>query len=206
MTMGDRIHNRRKELDLTLEYVGNYVGVAKSTVRKWETGYIENISALRLQKLAAVLCTTVEYLMDGITSNVIYKNIEPMPSTKPVPVIGKIACGAPIFAQENIEGYAELDQRVNADFALRCVGNSMINAHIFDGDLVFIKSQPDVDNGEIAAVVIEDEATLKRVYKYENRIELRPENPLFPVLQFEGDELSRIRIIGKAIAFLGQVR
>lgn len=206
MTMGDRIHNRRKELDLTLEYVGNYVGVAKSTVRKWETGYIENIAAARLQKLAMVLNTTVEYLMDGITSNVIYKNIEPMPSTKPVPVIGKIACGTPIFAQENIEGYAELDQRVNADFALRCVGDSMINAHIFDGDLVFIKSQPDVDNGEIAAVVIEDEATLKRVYKYENRIELRPENPLFPVLQFEGDELSRIRIIGKAIAFLGQVR
>lgn len=206
MTMGDRIHNRRKELDLTLEYVGNYVGVAKSTVRKWETGYIENIAATRLQKLAMVLNTTVEYLMDGITSNVIYKNIEPMPSTKPVPVIGKIACGTPIFAQENIEGYAELDQRVNADFALRCVGDSMVNAHIFDGDLVFIKSQPDVDNGEIAAVVIEDEATLKRVYKYENRIELRPENPLFPVLQFEGDELSRIRIIGKAIAFLGQVR
>lgn len=206
MTMGDRIHNRRKELDLTLEYVGNYVGVAKSTVRKWETGYIENIAAARLQKLAMVLNTTVEYLMDGITSNVIYKNIEPMPSTKPVPVIGKIACGTPIFAQENIEGYAELDQRVNADFALRCVGDSMVNAHIFDGDLVFIKSQPDVDNGEIAAVVIEDEATLKRVYKYENRIELRPENPLFPVLQFEGDELSRIRIIGKAIAFLGQVR
>lgn len=206
MTMGDRIHNRRKELDLTLEYVGNYVGVAKSTVRKWETGYIENIAAARLQKLAMVLNTTVEYLMDGITSNVIYKNIEPMPSTKLVPVIGKIACGTPIFAQENIEGYAELDQRVNADFALRCVGDSMINAHIFDGDLVFIKSQPDVDNGEIAAVIIEDEATLKRVYKYENRIELRPENPLFPVLQFEEEELSRVRIIGKAIAFLGQVR
>lgn len=82
----------------------------------------------------------------------------------------------------------------------------MINAHIFDGDLVFIKEQPDVDNGEIAAVVIDDEATLKRVYKYPNRLELRPENPLFPVLQYEGDELSQVHIIGKAIAFLGQVR
>ena len=82
----------------------------------------------------------------------------------------------------------------------------MINAHIFDGDLVFIKEQPDVDNGEIAAVVIDNEATLKRVYKYPNRIELRPENPLFPVLQYEGTELGNVRIIGKAIAFLGQVR
>ena len=82
----------------------------------------------------------------------------------------------------------------------------MINAHIFDGDLVFIKEQPDVDNGEIAAVVIDNEATLKRVYKYPSRIALRPENPLFPVLQYEGAELGNVRIIGKAIAFLGQVR
>ena len=135
-----------------------------------------------------------------------YKNVEAMPDVRPVPVIGKIACGEPILAKQNIEGYAELDRRVRADFALRCVGDSMINAHIFDGDLVFIKEQPDVDNGEIAAVVIDDEATLKRVYKYPNRLELRPENPLFPVLQYEGDELSQVHIIGKAIAFLGQVR
>lgn len=206
MTMGDRIYTRRKELDLTLEYVGTFVGVAKSTVRKWETGYIENISALRLQKLAAVLNTTVEYLMDGITSNPIAKNIEPLPSTRPVPLLGKIACGEPILARENIEGFVELDQRIGADFALRCVGDSMINAHIFDGDLVFIKAQPDVDNGQIAAVIIDDEATLKRVYKYPNRLELRPENPLFPVLQFEGPELEKVRIAGRAIAFLGQVR
>jgi repressor LexA len=204
--MGERIHERRKARNLTLEYVGNFVGVAKSTVRKWENGDIENISALRLQKLAVVLGTTVDYLMDGVTSNLLYKNVEAMPDVRPVPVIGKIACGEPILAKQNIEGYAELDRRVRADFALRCVGDSMINAHIFDGDLVFIKEQPDVDNGEIAAVVIDDEATLKRVYKYPNRLELRPENPLFPVLQYEGDELSQVRIIGKAIAFLGQVR
>lgn len=206
MTMGDRIHNRRKELDLTLEYVGKCVGVAKSTVRKWETGFIENIAAARLQKLAAVLNTTVEYLMDGTTSNIIYKNLEALPDTRMVPVIGSIACGVPILAKENIEGYAELDKRVHADFALRCVGDSMINAHIFDGDLVFIKRQDDVDNGEIAAVVIEDEATLKRVYKYPSRVELRPENPLCQVLQFEGPDLEQVRIIGKAVAFLGKVR
>ena len=129
-----------------------------------------------------------------------------MPDSRLLPIVGKIACGEPILAKQNIEGYAELDRRVHADFALRCVGDSMINAHIFDGDLVFIKEQPDVDNGEIAAVVIDNEATLKRVYKYPNRIELRPENPLFPVLQYEGAELGNIRIIGKAIAFLGQVR
>ena len=121
-------------------------------------------------------------------------------------LIRKIASGTPIFAEENVEGYAELDIRVKADFALRCHGDSMINAHIFDGDLVFIRKQPDVENGEIAAVVIDGEATLKRVYKYPNRLELRPENPLFPVMQYEGAELDTIRIIGKAVSFLGHVR
>ena len=94
MTMGERIHNRRKACDLTLEYAGNFVGVAKSTVRKWENGDIENISALRLQKLANVLGTTVDYLMDGVTSNLTYKNVEPMPDSRLLPIVGKIACGA----------------------------------------------------------------------------------------------------------------
>lgn len=205
MTMGDRIHQLRKEKGLTLEYVGKFVGVAKSTVRKWENGDIEAIRSDNIQRLADLLGTTFDYLMDGVTGNIVYKNVEPMPDTKLVPIIGGIACGLPITAEENVEGYAEVDRRVHADFALRCVGDSMINARIFDGDLVFIRRQPDVDNGEIAAVVIEGEATLKRVYKYPNRVELRPENPLFPVLQYEGVDLESIKIIGKAVSFLSTV-
>lgn len=205
-TMGDRIHQMRKARDLTLEYVGKFTGVAKSTVRKWETGEIANIRSDNLQRLADLFGTTLEYLVDGTQPNIIYKNLEPIPESRLVPVIGSIACGVPILAEENVEGYAELDKRVSADFALRCIGDSMINAHIFDGDLVFIRKQPDVNNGEIAAVVIAEEATLKRVYKYPNRLELRPENPLFPVLQYEGEDLEQVRIIGKAVNFLGTVR
>lgn len=206
MTMGDRIHRLRKEQGLTLEDIGRAAGVAKSTVRKWESGSITSIRTDKVQKVAAALDTTLDYLLNGVEDDTIYKNVEPLPQTRPVPVIGHIACGSPIFAEENVEDYAELDVRVRADFALRCHGDSMVNAHIFDGDLVFIRKQPDVENGEIAAVVIDGEATLKRVYKYPNRIELRPENPLFPVMQFEGAELETIRIIGKAVSFLGQVR
>ena len=206
MTMGDRIHQLRKEKGLTLEYVGKFVGVAKSTVRKWEKGDIESIRSDNIQRLADILGTTFEYLMDGVTENITYQNIEPMPDTKLVPIIGNIACGTPITAEENTDGYAEVDRRVQADFALRCQGDSMINARIFDGDLVFIRRQPDVDNGEIAAVAIDGEAPLKRVYKYPNRLELRPENPLFPVLQYEGIELENVRILGKAVAFLSNVR
>jgi repressor LexA len=204
--MGERIHKLRKDKGLTLEYIGKTTGVAKSTVRKWESGDIASIRSVNLQRLADVLGTTIEYLLEGTTNNLIYKNIEPLPDTRPIPVVGRIACGTPTLASENVEGYAELDARVHADFALRCVGDSMVNAHIFDGDLVFIQKQPDVENGEIAAVVIDEEATLKRVYKYPNRIELRPENPLFPVLQYEGADLEQVRIIGKAVYFLGTVR
>lgn len=206
MTMGDRIHQLRKQQKLTLEEVGKACGVSKSTVRKWEVGIIESMRADKLQLLANTLETTIDYLLDGVLEPTLYKNIEPMPQTKTVPILGDIACGEPVLAQENYEGLAVVDGRVHADFALRCVGDSMINAHIFNGDLVFIKQQPDVDNGQIAAVAIDNEATLKRVYKYPNRIELRPENPLFPVLQFEGEEMAQVHILGKAVAFLGAVR
>lgn len=206
MTRGQRIHWLRKNRGLTLEQVGKACGVAKSTVRKWESDYIESMRADKLQSLANVLQTTIDYILDGEETPSIYKNVEPMPQVNAVPILGDIACGTPILSEENFEGQAFIDGRVHADFALRCVGDSMINAHIFNGDLVFIKQQPDVDNGQIAAVAIDNEATLKRVYKYANRIELRPENPLFPVLEFEGPKMADVHILGLAVAFLGVVK
>lgn len=133
------------------------------------------------------------------------KNIEPMPIMVKVPLLGTIACGEPILAEENIEDYINMPEKTKGTFALRCKGDSMINARIFDGDIVFIREQPDVENGEIAAVLIDNEATLKRVYKYENRIELRPENPTYKVLNFEKEELNNIRILGKAVGFFSSV-
>ncbi len=132
-------------------------------------------------------------------------NLIPIPNMKKVPLIGTIACGEPILAEENIETYVNMPDIVKGTFALRCKGDSMINARIFDGDIVFIRQQPDVENGEIAAVLIGDEATLKRVYKYENRIELRSENPTFPTLNYEGDRLQDICIMGKAVGFLSTI-
>ena len=119
---------------------------------------------------------------------------------------GEIACGEPIYANREYETYVEASADIDADFCLRAKGDSMINARIFDGDVVFIKSQPDVENGEIAAVRIGDEVTLKRVYKYTNRIELRAENPLYSPLNYEGAELNEIQIIGKAVIFQSFVR
>ena len=126
--------------------------------------------------------------------------------TKKFPMLGKIACGEPITANQEYETFVEASDNINADFCLSAKGDSMINARIFDGDVVFIKAQPTVDNGEIAAVIIGDEVTLKRVYLYSNRLELRPENPTYPVLNYEDEQLSSIRIIGKAVAFQSYIR
>lgn len=132
-------------------------------------------------------------------------NIIPLPKTSKVPLLGTIACGEPLLAEENLDGYVEMPENVHADFCLRCHGDSMVGARIKDGDVVFIRQQPEVENGEIAAVIIDDEATLKRVYLSADKIILQPENPRYEPFVFVGEELSQIRIIGKAVAFISWV-
>ena len=114
--------------------------------------------------------------------------------------LGEIACGEPIFADEQYETYIELDSDIHADFVLKAKGDSMINARIHDGDIVFIKEQPDVNDGEIAAVIIDDEATLKRVYKFDDYIMLNAENPAYKPIQIQKTDAKNVRIIGKAIS------
>lgn len=135
-----------------------------------------------------------------------FDNIIPIPSTKKVPLLGTIACGEPIIANENIEMYIKVDESIPADFALRCKGDSMINARIFDGDIVYIRQQPDVEDGEIAAVLIGDEATLKKVHKYPNKIVLSACNPMYDDYVYTNEQLNEIRILGKAVAFFSVIR
>lgn len=134
-------------------------------------------------------------------------NIIPFPEMNRVPLIGAIACGAPILAEEHIEDYVDMPKHVRADFALTCKGDSMINARIFDGDIVYIRQQDTVENGEIAAVLNGDgEATLKRIRLFDDHIALEPENPLYKPLVYWGEEMNTIHIIGKAVAFTSTVR
>lgn len=127
---------------------------------------------------------------------------EPPPKTHKVPLVGRIACGDPITAEENIEGFVDVPDGLNPDFALRCVGNSMVDAGIASGDVVYIRAQPEVENGQIAAVRIGDEATLKRIYWDGVTLTLMPANQAFPPLTFSGPELERVRIEGRAIGYL----
>ena len=135
-----------------------------------------------------------------------YENISPI-STRMVPMLGEIACGQPIYATEERGEYAVANNDLSADFCLRAHGDSMIGARIYDGDIVFIRSQSSVDNGEIAAVIIGDEATLKRVYYYpsEEKLILSPENPRYAPLVYLGAELENIKILGKAVAFQSRI-
>ena len=129
-----------------------------------------------------------------------------MPEMGRIPLIGSIACGAPILAEEHIEDYIDIPKHIHADFALTCKGDSMINARIFDGDIVYIRQQDTVDNGQIAAVLIDGEATLKRVRLFDDHISLEPENPQYRPLVYWGEEMNTVRILGKAVAFTSAIR
>lgn len=206
MNIGDIMHARRQELGLTLEEVGDYVGVGKSTVRKWEHGDIENMKRDKIALLSKILKLSPLTFITGEVEYGVPDNIIPLPKMKKIPLLGTIACGEPILATENIEALINADENLNADFALRCKGDSMINARIFDGDIVYIREQPDVEDGEIAAVLIGEEATLKRVYKYPSKVVLRPENPLYNDMIYSKEEMNEVRILGKAVAFLSAIR
>lgn len=131
-------------------------------------------------------------------------NIKPVEPIR-VPILGKIACGNPIFENEDFQGYASFMSKVKVDFCLIAQGDSMTGARINDGDVVFIRQQPEVENGEIAAVSINDEVTLKRVYIYDTQIVLAAENLKYPPMIYQMNEIERFQILGKAVAFQSRV-
>lgn len=201
MTIGKRIKNRRVELGLSVDQVADALGKNRATVYRYESDEIENLPTNVLEPLAKALRTTPAYLMgwdENVSNKTIPTGFDPMPDMDTVPLIGRIACGNPITAEENIEDVVSVPSMWHADFTLRCEGASM-EPRIQDGDLVAIRKQPEVENGEIAAVRIGDEATLKHVYYYPNYIELRPENPAFASIIKIGPDMNDVHIEGKAV-------
>jgi repressor LexA len=206
---GKRIKDRRQELNISADTLADALGVSRSTIFRYEKGDIEKVPAESINKIAKLLNTTPAYLMgwEDRSNNRSFDNIIPI-SIKRYPLLGDIACGAPIFCNEDRESYVEAGTNIHADFCLRAHGDSMINARIHDGDIVFIREQNSVDNGDIAAVVIGNEATLKRVYFYpdKNMFILKAENPSYEDKIFINSEISNIRILGKAVAFQSDVK
>lgn len=197
----------RRDRGLTLEEVAGRVGTSKQTIQRYESGVIANVPGERVEALAQALSVTPAQLMGWADYAAATPGMIPV-RTRKLPILGAIACGQPIYAREEHESYAAVEGNLDADFCLRARGDSMIGARIYDGDIVFIKSQDTVENGEIAAVIIEEEATLKRVYFYPERgkLVLSPENPRYEPLVYIHEELNSIKIIGKAVAFQSNVR
>ena len=210
MKISEKIKRGRKQLGLTQTEFGEKLGVQKNAVSKWECGRVEDIPSSKIKIMAELFHVPISYLIDEATSDIDYfqyDNIFPI-QTKTFPLLGEVACGEPVFTNEDRESYIEAGADIKADFCLKCKGDSMINARIYDGDIVFIRKQSMVDNGEIAVVLIENEATLKRVFYYPDKAKLilQAENPSFEPFVYIGEEINGIRILGKAVAFQSDVK
>ena len=208
---GQRICKALSIRDMKQVDLSEKTGIPKSAISQYCAGSFKP-KQQRLFLIAEALDVDEAWLMGldvpmerGSSANRI-PNILPMPEMRKIPLLGTIACGEPILAVQNIEEYVKIPKDMAGDFALTCKGDSMINARIFDGDIVYIRQQDTVESGEIAAVLIGDEATLKRVRILPDRIILEPENPLYDPLVYRGEEMNNVRILGKAVAFTSAVR
>lgn len=203
----NRLKDLREARGMNMRETAKALNMPYTTYVNYEKGVREPNSET-LIAIANFYNTSIDYLIGktNVVSSSVNTNVIPMPEMKKIPLLGTIACGEPILAVENIDGDVDVPIHIHADFALLCKGDSMINARIFDGDIVYIRQQPTVEHGEIAAVLIDDEATLKRVYIFPDHISLEPENPKFRPLVYWGEEMNNIRILGKAVAFTSTVR
>lgn len=203
------IKRRRQQLKLTQTDLALKMGYAdKSMIAKIEKGNVD-LPQSKILAFANVLETTPGELMGWdyeAEPTETVDNIYKLDKIK-LPMLGKVACGEPIFADEDRESYIMIGTDIGADFCLQCQGDSMINARIHDGDIVFVKKTDIVENGEIAVVIIDDEATLKRFFYYreQNLVILKPENPKYQDIILTGEQLNQVRVIGRAVAFQSDV-
>lgn len=196
--IGVRLRSSREQNDLTIKDVANRIGLSTSTISRYENGIVENVSIPTMQMLADLYKVNVLWLLGKSEEK--HERIINKQSTISVPLVGTIAAGTPILAEENIERYFNIDSSIKADFCLRIKGDSMINEGIHNNDIVFIHQQPILENGEIGAVIIDGEATLKRFYKTNTGIVLQPANEKYaPIIV---DENSNLIIAGKLSAIL----
>lgn len=205
------------ENGVTAYQVSKATGVAQSSLSDWKKGKSKP-KIDKMQKIADYFNVPVDYLLTGEKKspdnmseddninkiiNVLKNNpdVLSVSPTRKVPIVGSIACGTPILAEQNIEGYLDVEVKSNVDFALNCKGDSMA-PKLLDEDVVLIHRQPVVENGETAAVLIGEEATLKRVYIRENSIILAPENLNYEPIHLTGEEMSNVSILGKVVGYV----
>ena len=223
MTLREKIIQLKTENGLTTDALSLRSGVPKGTINKILNGETRNPTIGTLTALAEALGCPIEalsarasvpspdsipgvYRLGHIPDPDGLRNADALlPVTRRrIPLLGAIAAGVPIYAEETLDA-ANCDTELHCDFALRVKGDSMTGARIRDGDIVFIRRQDDVDDGQIAAVIIDDEATLKRVYHIKNGLQLLSENRNYPPMVFTYEEYGSIRILGRAVGFTSRL-
>jgi len=203
--LGRRLKEARSDRDKTLDDIAQNIGVARSTVQRYEAGLISRPKLPVVDAMAAYLGVNRDWLLgeDAPKHSIPVGNYSGISGigVKTFPLLGGIACGEPMLMEETIQCYVSVTTDLRADFVLRAVGASM-EPGIHDGDLVFVKSQPTVNNGQIAAVAIGEEATLKRVYWYQDTktLILRADNPKVPEMIYGPNTFEEVRILGRAVA------
>lgn len=208
------IKNLREEKGLSQEELAKMTGyTSRSSIAKIEKGEVD----LQRSKIIAfanalgvqpgdLMGWNIDDSSEPKPNNESFDNIFPV-SVKKFPLLGEISCGEPIFANEDRESYVLAGTDIDADFCVQARGDSMIGARILDGDIVFIKETNIVNNGEIAAIAIDDEVLLKRIYYFpnENLLTLQSENPKYAPKNYSGEQLDHVRIMGRAVCFQSDV-
>ena len=230
MTLGDFVQTYRAEHHMTMQEFADRCGLSKAYIsmlernRNPKSGKPPIPSLETIRSISAVIGLDFNQVIAALDGDqrvgLPHSQGKPLPSSPPasnllylpnmerIPLVGQIACGTPILAEQNIEEYIDLPRHIHADYALTCRGDSMVGAGIQDGDVVYIREQPEVENGQIAAVMVDgEEATLKRFYFDGLTVQLVAENPKFSPMVFTGEEIERrLTVIGRAVAYTHSIR
>ena len=201
MTIGDKIKIQRKRLGLTQTELGEKLGVKTNAVSKWECNRVEDIPTSKIKAMAVLFEVPPSYLIDDDSLPPSAAPID-LTSRYRIPILGRIAAGLPLYAEQNIEGYTLTDLNGGAEyFALRVTGDSMNAARIEDGDVIIVRRQDEVENGELAVVMVgDDDATVKRFYSTDSTVTLMPQsrNPAHQPQMYDLKK-TKIRVLGKVV-------
>lgn len=201
-SIASRIREYREREDLTLAEMAQKTGVPAQTLNRYELGKRApkiDVAVQIAERLGVNPLWLQGYDVPVLTG--VPDGFDPVPETYTVPRVGAIACGTPILAEQNIESYDAVPNRIRCDFTLVCKGDSMVGAGIEDGDVVYIRQQPEVENNEIAAVMIDGEATLKYFKRVGDMVLLSPANREYEPIIVSGENLGKVKIVGKAVGF-----
>lgn len=204
MAIKDLLKERRLELSLTMLDVAKMVGVSEGTISRWESGDIKNMRRDKIVLLAKALQTSPAKIMGWEESEPqLPKDAVPYnPVVHEIPILGTIAAGQPLYAEQHIEGYTYTDRNGGAEyFALRVKGDSMNAINICDGSVITVRRQSEVENGEIAVVMVNnDNATVKRFKREDAMVQLIPQsyNPEHQI-QIYDLKKDKIDIVGKVM-------